>query len=101
MDAKNIINEIKQFDFSKFSWTEACVGPDGKSSAGKMLCFWFGWVLIMLTLIGGLLYFCKWVDASDINNIFIFVGIQMPIVLGYLLSNKSIENKAINTPPAP
>jgi len=100
MDAKNIINEIKQFDFSKFSWTEACVGPDGKSSAGKMLCFWFGIVLIILTIMGGLLYFVKWVDSSEINNIFIFVGIQMPIILGYLLSNKSIENKA-NTPPTP
>ena len=92
MDAKNIVNEIKQFDFSKFSWREACVGPDGKSSAGKALCFWFGVVLIILTLMGGVLYFLKWVNASEINNIFIFVGLMMPIVLGYLLGNKNLEN---------
>ena len=89
-----VINKIKNFDFNKFNWKEAVAGPDGKSSAGKMLCWLYGLSLILLTCIAGILYLLRWVDQSGINNIFIFVGLQMPIVLGYLLSNKNLEIKS-------
>lgn len=92
-DIKETIDKIKNFDFNHFNWKEAVAGPDGKSSAGKALCWWYGVALIALTVIAGVLYFFKSVDQAGINNIFIFVGLQMPIVLGYLLSNKNLEIK--------
>jgi len=99
-----IIEAVKKFDYKRFHWREACSGPDGKSSAGRFLCFWFGVVLILLSFLGGLLYCIKWVNSSQINNIFIFVGLMMPIVLGYLLGNKNLDNKTtinekVNIPP--
>ena len=80
MEAEKIINTVKNFDFNKFNWREAVAGPDGKSSVGKMLCFWYGIALIILTVIAGILFFVKSVDQAGINNIFLFVGIQMPKV---------------------
>ena len=90
-----------KFDFNKFNWKEAVSGPDGKSSVGKMLAFWYGVALIVLTFAAGILYFVKEMDKGDIQNIFLFVGTQMPIVLGYLLGNKNLENKKENPQPGP
>ena len=52
--------------------------------------------MIILTVIAGILFFVKSVDQAGINNIFLFVGIQMPIVFTYLFGNKSLENKNEN-----
>lgn len=97
MEAKEILSTIKNFDFKKFHWQEAVSGPDGKSSAGKMLCWLYGVALTVLTAIAGILYFIKTVDQAGINNIFIFVGIQMPVVLSYLLTNKNLEIKKLDS----
>jgi len=97
MDIKETIEKIKNFDFNKFNWKEACAGPDGKSSAGKMLCFWYGLALILGTLVCFVLLILKntstLVTESTLNNCFLFIGVQMPLVLGYLLGNKNLEIK--------
>lgn len=101
MTPSEIITDIKKFDFRKFSWTEAVAGPDGKSSAGKMLSFWYGVVLVGLAALAGILYLVKGINKDDIQNIFLFVGTQMPIVLTYLFGNKSqeIKKEALNCEP--
>lgn len=98
MDISETINKIKNFDFNKFNWKEAVAGPDGKSSAGKMLCFWYGLALIFGTVLCFVLLVMKHTSAivteSALNNCFLFIGVQMPLTLGYLLSNKNLEIKA-------
>lgn len=91
------IKKLKSFDFTKFSWTEAVCGPDGKSSAGKMICFWYGLVLIFGTILCFTLLVLRHTSAvvteSSLNNCFLFIGVQMAMVLGYLLGNKNFEIK--------
>lgn len=97
MSASDIINQVKKFDFNKFNWREACNGPDGKSSAGKFICFIYGIILVIGTLICFTVFIVKQASPilteSSLNNGFLFIGLQMPIVLGYLLKNKDLEIK--------
>lgn len=79
------------FDFSKFNWKEATSDINGKSSVGLFICYWYGLSLILLTVISGACYFIKWIEKADINNILIFVGVQMPLVLTYLFGRKSLD----------
>lgn len=98
-EAKKLFDKVKKFDFSKFSWTEACAGPDGKSSAGKLIAFYYGIVLIFGTLLTFGLLILKHTSAlvndQTINTCFAFIGLQMPMALGYLLTNKNLENKKL------
>lgn len=93
----DLLSQIKSFDFSKFSWKEATVGPDGKSSAGKFLCFWMGIVLILGTLICFVLLVIKNVSpivGSDTLTIcFAFIGTQFAAILAYLGVNKNLDIK--------
>lgn len=101
MDLKETFDKVKNFNFNKFNWKEACAGPDGKSSVGKMLCFWYGLALITGTLICFALLILKHtspiVTENALNNCFLFIGVQMPLVLGYLLGNKNFEIKKDTT----
>jgi hypothetical protein len=85
------------FDFSKFNWKEATSNKNGKSSVGLFICFWYAASLIFLTVISGITYFIKWIDKNSINNILLFVGVQMPIVLTYLFGRSTIENTTKTT----
>lgn len=87
------IKKLTHFDFGKFRWTEAVAGPDGKSSAGKMIAFWYGIALIIIALMTVIAGVLKWIAGDQVNSNLLFVGVQMPIVLGYLLGNKAQEIK--------
>lgn len=80
------------FDFSKFNWKEAVSDKTGKSSVGLFICFWYALSLIFLTVLSGLTYFFKWIEKDSINNMLMFIGVQMPIVLAYLFGRSTIKN---------
>lgn len=93
----SIIDKVITFNHSKWSLSEALNSAKGQSSVGLFIAFFYGVVLILLTFLTGIAFFIKYIEKDSINNMLMFVGIQMPLVLGYLFSQKALDKDVVKT----
>ena len=92
---EQIIEKIKQFDFKNFNWKEATSNEIGQSSAALFIAFWFGIILIWLTFVVSILLVINAFHKieADFTPVFLFIGSQFTVLMGYLGVRLSSNNK--------
>ena len=83
------------FDFKNFNWKEATSNEQGQSSAALFIAFWFGIVLIWLTLVVSGLLIINAIHKIDVDftATYLFIGTQFGVLMGYLGVRLSSNNK--------
>lgn len=91
---------VNNFDFKSFNWKEATSNEQGQSSAALFIAFWFGMSLIWLTLVVSVLLVINAIHKIEVDftPVFLFIGSQFTVLMGYLgVRLSSNNNLKINT----
>ena len=92
--------DFKNFNIQKFNWREFVKNSSGIPSAGLFIAFWFGITLLFLfipiTLFLLIAHRVNALVSSDlINNLLLFIGTQISVVLTYLSVHKATDNSTL------